>query len=390
VVNGRKWLLLVAGLLLAAACRTAQISITNTPVPAINGQAASFDAIEIDQAGHRLYAADRTDHGIDVFDISTAQPKFVETIQLPANPNGLAIAPDLGRLFVGTVTGSVVIVDIRPATQAAAAVIKEVPTGGKQADLLDYAAPSHVLYASNSVDGTITSLDATTGDVKSQIKIGYALEQPRFNPLDGMLYVTSPDAGALFQVDPVTGMIKNKTPLGGCLPKGLAINPHTDQALIACHDSVVSLDLRAKTSGNFNQVYGGDVVTYDAKVDRFFVAVPGQAHGGEVGMFGGNPIDYISSVPTDGTGNSAAYDETNDVVYTPDTRPKTAGLTSFRRPADDQLPSALLPSLAILGIVLVTALTILFLVARMGGPRPQLETAPAIVRPKGAARIQGR
>ncbi len=386
MVNSCKSTLLALALLLVWACNTAPIQITNIPIPTIGGQAASFDVIEIDQARHRLYAADRTDHGIDVFDVSTAHAKYMDTIKLPANPNGLAIAPDLGRLFAGTVTGSVVIVDINLAANATGVVIKEVPTGGKEVDLLDYAPSLHTVFASTGVDGTIASVDAKTGAINGTFKIGFALEQPRFSPADGMLYVTSPDAGALFQVDPVSGKIVDKADLGSCLPKGLAINPHTDEALIACHDSTVTRDLRAKTQGNFTQVYGGDVVWYDAKVDRFFVAVP-LAGGGEVAIFGGSPIDYITAVSTNGTGNSTAYDETNDIVYALDTRAKTAGLTSFRRPREDQLPASFINSLGLLAAVVAVAIVLIWVVARLGGPRPQpvSEPAPAAVHRKSAA-----
>jgi hypothetical protein len=389
VVNPRKFgllLLVVASLVLGAACNTSPTKIKNTPIAALNGQAGSFDAMEVDQAHHRLYVADRTDHGIDVFDVSTPQAQYLDTIKLPANPNGLAIAPDLGRLFAGTMAGSVVIIDINLAANATGVVIQEVPTGGKEVDLLDYAPSLHTVFASTGVDGAIASVDAKTGAVNGTFKIGFALEQPRFSPADGMLYVTSPDAGALFQIDPASGKIMVKADLGSCLPKGLAINPHSDEALIACHDSTVTRDLRAKTQGNFTQVYGGDVVWYDAKVDRFLVAVP-LAGGGEVGIFGGSPIDYITAVSTNGTGHSAAYDETNDVVYTLDTRAKFAGLTSFQRPADDQLPASFVASLGLLGAVVVVAIVLIWVVARLGGPRPQpvSEPAPAVVHRKSAA-----
>jgi len=389
VVNPRKFvllLLLVASLVLGPACNTSQVKITNTPIAALSGAAGSFDMMEVDQAHHRLYVADRTDHGIDVFDVSTAQAQYLETIPLPANPNGLAIAPDLGRLFAGTASGSLVIVDLNPATKASAAVIKEVPTGAKAVDLIDYAPSLRTVFASNGVDGTIASVDARTGVVNGLFTIGFALEQPRFSPADGMLYVTSPDAGALFQVDPASGKITDKADLGACLPKGLAINPQTDEAVIACHDSTVTRDLRAKTQGNFTQVYAGDVVSYDAKVDRFFVAVP-VAGGGEVGIFGGHPIDYLTTVSTKGAGNSAAYDETNDVVYTLDTRAKTAGLRSFRRPPDDAVPAGFVSSLGLLGAVVAVAIAAIWTIARLGGPKPQPEAAPAApaTHPRSAA-----
>ncbi len=93
-------------------------------------------------------------------------------------------------------------VDTDPASPTADKVVKVVPTGGKSADLIDYSPAMHMLFASNGDGGSITSIDATTGVVKSHFAIGHPLEQPRFNPADGMLYVTSPDADAVFMVDP--------------------------------------------------------------------------------------------------------------------------------------------------------------------------------------------
>jgi DNA-binding beta-propeller fold protein YncE len=159
-----------------------------------------MDAIAIDQATHRLYTADRSNQGVDVFDISAGWATYLQTIALPASPNGLALAPDLGRLFVGMGNGSVAVVDIAPTADR---VISEIKTGAKSVDLLDYSTGQHAVYASNGVEGLLTTIDTNTGAVKAQFKIGFALEQPRFNPADGLLYVTSPDADALFrQLDP--------------------------------------------------------------------------------------------------------------------------------------------------------------------------------------------
>src|SRR6266571_1352743 len=82
-----------------AACGGSQpVAISHTPIPTASGGTGSFDVVEIDQAAHRLYVADRTNRGVDVFYISTAQPKYVATIPVPSSPNGLAIAPDRDRL----------------------------------------------------------------------------------------------------------------------------------------------------------------------------------------------------------------------------------------------------------------------------------------------------
>ncbi len=124
------------------------------------------------------------------------------------------------------------------------------------------------------------------------------MEQPRFNSADGMLYVTSPDADALFKIDPATGAVKNKNTLGACQPVGLAINSRADYALIACADWTLGWDLRTATAQGFNQASHGDVVRYDSASDRFLVASPGSINTSTVAIFGGSPLAYISSVVT--------------------------------------------------------------------------------------------
>jgi DNA-binding beta-propeller fold protein YncE len=327
-------LLLAAAAALTTACGASSVKLTDVAIPAATGKGASIDVIDIDQVAHRLYAADRTDQGVDVFDIASPQAKYIQTIRMPGSPNGLAIAPDLGRLFVGTASGSVVIVNINMSSTTYGAVITEVKTGGNGVDLLDYGAARQRIYAASAADGNIISIDPTTGEIMTRFALGaIRLEQPRFDPADGMVYVTSPDADTLFRIDPSTGKLTDKYALGGCKPLGLAINPTTNRALMACHKYTLAFDLGAgKAIGTF-QLGNSDIVSYDSSVDRFFVAsLPHAQTPGSVGIFGGNPIQYISSAVTNISGNSAAYDETNKVVYTPNVGPTRASLAGFAMP----------------------------------------------------------
>jgi DNA-binding beta-propeller fold protein YncE len=324
--------LLAAAAALISACGDSGVTITHTAIPAGAAKGASMDVIEIDQATHLLYAADRTDQGVDVFDISTPQARYIKTIGMPGNPNGLAIAPDLGRLFVGTANGAVVIVDISTSSTTYGALIAQVKTGASSVDLLDYGAARQRVYAASA--GSIISIDPTTGLIVTRFALGsVVLEQPRFDPADGMVYVTSPDADMLYRIDPSTGTLTDKYTLGGCKPLGLAINPTTNKALMACHKYTLAFDLGAgKIIGTF-PLGNADIVSYDSKVDRFFIAsLPHAQTPGSVGIFGGNPIAYISSAVTNISGNSAAYDETNKVVYTPNIEPARASLAGFPMP----------------------------------------------------------
>jgi DNA-binding beta-propeller fold protein YncE len=367
-------LVLVVVFVLVSACtgiQTSSVRIINTPLDPLSTSAGNLDDILIDQANHRLYAADRG-RGIDVFDISTPTATFVQSITLPASPNGLAIAPDLGRLYAGTADGAVQVLGINPTSPTAGKVIAQVPTGAKEVDLLDYSASRHELYASNGPEGTLAIIDTNKNAISGNVKVGYALEQPRFNPADGMLYITSPDADALFKIDPAAAAIKSKNTLGACQPVGLAINPRANQALIACASWTLGWDLRTGTAQTFNQASRGDVVRYDSATDRFLVATPGTINTSTVAIFGGSPIAYISSVTTGAGGKAADYDETNQLVYTTDLRPSQVGVAAFQIPDGTPALSSLL-SLAPLAALLPLIVLVLFIVGRQADPirRPE-------------------
>jgi hypothetical protein len=379
-------MLMIIGSVAVSACGSPGVKVTSTRVPTIAGQNASFDNVEIDQAAHRLYVADRTNRGVDVFDISRPTARYLQTIAMGSNPNGLAIAPELNRLFVGTASGFVTVVDT-----STGAIVAQVSTGGTGADLLDYGAERRRLYVSNAADGKITSIDPATNQVKAHFVVGpYELEQPRFNPANGLVYVTSPTADTLFAIDPNDGLVKRSILLGGCQPTGLAINSRTNKALIVCKTFVMSFDLSTDKTERFAQVLGGDIVNYDAKVDQFFVGSPHITKPSVIGIFGGNPIAYYSSVVTDAHGNSAAYDETNNIVYTPDTRPDRAGVASFTLPDKPLLLPSWLSTLSTVGFyaaVLVVFGLLFFFLIRSADParRPAPKEPAAKGEPPSAA-----
>ncbi len=382
-----RWL--VAGCLLLTACTIGHgttTSIRNSTVPTIKSGPASFDVVEIDQKAQRLYAADRTDGGVDVFDVSTPAAKYLSTISLPAPPNGIAVAPDLGRVFAGQEDGSLAIIDGKTGT-----VLKEVPTGGKSVDLIDYSPERHEVFASNGADGTLARIDAVAGGVVALFKVGFALEQPRYNPGDRLLYVTSPDAAALFQLDPATGRVMQRISLGACQARGLAINPKQQQAVVACTDWALRVNLRNPADQtSFTQAGGGDVVTYDAAADRFLVAAP-TPKASEVAILGGNPIDYVTAVTTGAMGNSAAYDEKSGLVYTPDVMPGKAGLASFALPDGELSISVSESALAALGALLAAIVGVMFALGRLGDPIRRPAPLPARdVAVAGSVRARAR
>ena len=361
----------LVGSLLLAGCGSTGVQTTRTAIPGLSGKSASFDDVEIDQAPHRLYAADRTDTGIDVFDISGPTAKFVKTITLPAAPNGLAVAPDLGRLFAGTAGGAVEVVDT-----VAGKVAAEVKTGAQEVDLIDYGAG--FLFAATGSDGTLLTIDSRTNKIVSTAKIGKPVEQPRYDPADGMVYVSVPELDALAQVDPTTGTVKKNIKLGGCIPTGLAIKPASHTAVLACRASVMAFDLTTGKSQTFARVAGGDVVQYYPSVDRFFVTSPHEAVPTVVGMFGGDPVAYLTSANVDGGGNAAAYDATHDLIYTTDPRQGHAGVMSLRLDGSRPVPfwQSLLTTVGPFAALAAVIVPLWWMIGRSADPVHRRQRAP--------------
>jgi DNA-binding beta-propeller fold protein YncE len=376
------FLLSLAAATVLVACGGTGVQTTATPIPNLGAKPGSFDDVEIDQAAHRLYAADRTDTGVDVFDIAAPAARYMKTIALPAEPNGLALAPDLGRLFAGTAAGAVEVIDT-----SAGNVAGEIKTGAQEVDLLDYGAAPQRLFAATAAGGTLLTIDARTDKVLSTVNVGKPLEQPRYDPADGMVYVSVPELDALAQVDPDAGTVKKTLKLGGCIPRGLAVRPSSQTAVMACRKMVMVYDLKTGSSKTLGRVADGDIVQYYPSVDRFFVTSPHVRVPTVVGMFGGDPVADLGSLNINGGGNAAAYDQANDLVYTTDPRPGSAGVMSFRMEGSRPVPM-LQSLLATVGPwVILAALigTLWYVLGRSAdpihrkrrGPKPAPDQAPA-------------
>jgi len=314
--------------LFGSSCGTCHVSIHRTAITPIAGQTGSFDALEIDNAAHRLYIADRTDSGLDVFDISTSTARYKGTIYVDGLPNGLAIASDFKRLYAGLSNGTVVAIDTDPGSSTFYKVVSRITIGAPAADLLDYGAKRKRIYVGTGDAGFVASIDPADDQVLGHFVVGGSVEQPRFDPADGMVYVTSPDKDALFKIDPNDGQVKRTYKLGGCKPSGLAINPSKQLALIACARTVLRLELGSGSQHLVPSVLGGDIVTYDGVADMFMVASPHTTSPSMVGVFNGSG-ELVNKVTTNAQGHAAVYDEAHKVAYAPDAGDGKGQVVSF-------------------------------------------------------------
>lgn len=319
---------------------TTEVKLTHIDIPPIMGKTLDADLLDIDQENHRLYLADRSTNGVDVFDISTPTAKYLLTIDLGSGPNGIIVAKNVKKLFAGVNDSTVAIIDIDPASPKVNTVIARPNTGGKKrADEGEYDPVHKKLYMANSDDGFVTVIDAVTNQIIKKIEnLGETLEQPRFNPADGMIYLTVSDPNAIIVIDPSKDEVVKKMDVGvPCFPHGIAFNKNGSLCLLGCSDrkdpKTVSWDVRAgKALDVFKQVGAGDGLVYDSKVDRFFFASHRFNRGPMLGIFSGSPANFITNVPIVNSAKTVAYDETNNLIYVTDGRENSAGLISFPLP----------------------------------------------------------
>lgn len=316
------------------------LALPDVDIPPIHGKTASFDIMEIDQAAHLLYVGDRTTGGVDIFDISTPAAKYLQTINTGSPANGVTVAKNVNRVFAGTNDSHVAIIDVAPSSPTRNTLIARLNTGGrKRTDEMDYDPKEKKLYAANSDDGLVTVVDAIHNRIVKQLtNLGDGLEQPRHNPGDGMMYMTSSDQNAVFQFGPARDALVKKFDVGvSCNPNGLAINPSTNQALLGCSNKktpmAVVWDLKAgKVVTTFTQVGAGDAAIYDAKANLFFFAASNFPSGPVMAIFSGSPVRWIANVRTAVGSHMVAYDETNRVIYTGNQGKGEAGLVALWLP----------------------------------------------------------
>jgi hypothetical protein len=81
----------------------------------------------------------------------------------------------------------------------------------------------------------------------------------------------------------------------------------------------VSWDLEAgRVIDTFQEAGAGDAVFYTARADRFLFGASNFFRGGQMAIFGGTPIRFLTNVPTAVGAHGVAFDETNNIVYTQD------------------------------------------------------------------------
>jgi hypothetical protein len=314
-----------------------ELAVTSLPDAA---QAKFCDTLDIDHDRHLLYFGDNWSGGLDVFDISTKKPGYLTTVKLRGRVFGVAVASNVGKVYVGMSGSTLAVIDTSgdfPGANKAAVLIDT--DGINHVDLLEYEPVSNRLYAANRLDGFLVVVDGSTDEIIGRIDgLGRGLEQPRFNSADGMIYMTDNIDNVLYQIDPASNRLVNTFAIeDACYPNGLAINPENNRALLACSSKerphTVIWDLNKQAIESVIDESGcGDGAIYEPSLDRFFFAASGFGGGPVIGIFGGTPVRFLGNVPTAKGASWVGYDRTNNLVYAPGVERGRPVLLSFPMP----------------------------------------------------------
>lgn len=322
--------------------------MSQVPIPPLARGTLSAGAMVIDPTTHMLYAADGTSpqhQGVDIFDISTPPGRYLTYAPTGDAANGVVLVPDLHRLYVASDDGSVGVMDTDPSSTTFGKILDTISTSEVgAADLLTYDPRQQKVYVDNPDDGRLSAIDVRPGSPTIDTVVDHVdnlglTSQPMWDPADGMIYVSEVDNNQMAKVDPRTDRVVATYPFDvPCEPNGIAVNPTTNQGIIACSDRdnevTIGWDFRTEqVIRYFDLAGGGSLVTYDAKTDRFILAASGYYPNAEIAIFSGaSPITYLTSVLASHRSAGVAYDNSSDLIYTYDGVLRQASLWVFPDP----------------------------------------------------------
>ena len=292
--------------------------VANIPIPGWTTANGSPDVFAFNPNTRIMYFADRVNRGATAIDtttwtvIGTLSPPNCSTIG-GSCPSGILVAPDLQKM--GLTSRSTVLWIYSLLVPKAAPTVLTLPAGSG-ADELDYDPITHRVYMGNTTAPYfITVIDLQSESIVGQIPIPTSVEQPRFNSVDGLIYVNTPDddsathAGqAVIVIDPnqgTAGQIVKTYPLTNCAPHAIDIDPITDVALLGCSSTPANFQLMNLSNGAIVGTVpmdGNDLGRFDANNRRWYFGAGHNSHGengcprDSTGAFPG--VAVVSDFPT--------------------------------------------------------------------------------------------
>jgi YVTN family beta-propeller protein len=198
------------GLAYFTEANNAGVGITSTKTKTLDGFIATGDAptgVGFSPDGGTAYVANQLSFTVSVINVSTAQ--VVATISTPGLPPiAIQVSPDGSRLFVGTASPTVLIIDTGTNQIIGSTDVGLAPNA------FVVAPDNRIIYVSAFLNGTVTELDMFTGTALRTFVVGGTPQGMAITRKGDRLYVAN-EAGYLTEITLQTGAITATMPLSG-------------------------------------------------------------------------------------------------------------------------------------------------------------------------------
>lgn len=285
--------------------------VADVPLP---GGATRFDYQELDPAKGLLVVAHMNDDTVLILDLATGAVR-AQLTGIPT-PRGVAIAAEVGRIFVTSTPAHVVVID-----DTSLAEVTRVTTGtAPDGDAWD--PDDRIVGVSDQDDGALSLLADAGAGARTPVKLGVETGNVVYDGARKQFWITvvrdaPPDQ--LVEVDPKTATVTASIDVPGCSgAHGLRLHPDGQSAFIACEGNSV---LARVDLGGAHAVTTGatgadpDVLSLDPGQGWLYVA----AESGDLTIFDlGQPGVVLVGHDAPGAGShTVAADPTTHRVFFP-------------------------------------------------------------------------
>ncbi|MEA2976387.1 MAG: hypothetical protein QOF19_1907 [Alphaproteobacteria bacterium] len=318
--------------------------IATIPVP--GEPLISFDISYVDQKTQRYYLADRSNKGVDIFDLKTN--KYVGRVEgflgAVLKPDGKVNSNKSGpdgviafgnEIWAGDGDSTIKVIDVKTNK-----ITDTISTGGStRLDEMSYDPKNQIFIGvNNAEEPPFATLVSTKKGHKVIAKVPFkeasdGAEQPDYNSIDGMFYVAIPEVnkdpkkGAVAVINPKDGKIVKMLPVDNCHPNGLAFGPNGNFVLgcsVRGKDGMpaIIVIMSSKTGqvvATVADIGGADMVAYSKKNNQYYIGGGNNPGGGTLGVIDAATNKLVQKVAMKGasTPHSVAVNETNGNVIVP-------------------------------------------------------------------------
>ena len=235
------------------------------------GGATRFDYQAVDRKLGRLVTSHMGDGSVLFVDLADGSV-LKEVTGIPV-ARGVAVADDVGLVFVTSSPSSLVLIDNESMTETG-----RVGTGNGP-DGVGWDATHKVVGVSDQGDGALSLIADSGSGTRQQVQLGAQTGNVVFDASRGWFWITVEAAAPpdqLVAVDPVTAQVTRTIGLPGCsAAHGLRLHPDGRSAFVACEANsvLVRVDLEGETVVGTSPTGGiPDVMSVDEGLGWLFVA----------------------------------------------------------------------------------------------------------------------